>query len=176
MATEARTTSRAHRLAAKLTALLEPEDPSAVVYGTIAVGLVLAAEDPSHETYPRVFAAAAVTVVLYWFAHSFAETLGERYATRTSPSWHSARSALGREFPIAEGALPQLAVVGIGWLAGASLSADVAVALWTTVAMLVVFELVAGLRAKLPRLQLLGGAAFGAALGMALVGIKAVLH
>ena len=175
-ATEARTTSPVHRLASALTALLEPGDPSAVVYGTIAVGLVLAAEDPAHETYPRVFAAAAVTVVLYWFAHAFAEVLGERYATRTPPSLHTFGSALRRELGIAEGALPQLAVLAIGWIVGAALTTDVAAALWTTVAVLVVFELVSGVRAKLSSLRLVGGALFGAALGVTLLGIKAVLH
>lgn len=51
-------------VAARVMRRVEPEDnPSAVVYGTIAVGLLLAEENPAAETYARVAESSAAAMV-----------------------------------------------------------------------------------------------------------------
>ena len=58
---------------------VEPEDnPGGVVYGTIAVGAVLAADAPRLESFTSTLEATALTLVLYWFAHTYAYVVGHR--------------------------------------------------------------------------------------------------
>ncbi len=61
---------------------IEPVDnPRGTIYGTIAVGLVVAAEDPAKETYPRVL----IAVMTYWLAHGYAHWAGERLRQNRRP-------------------------------------------------------------------------------------------
>src|ERR1035441_8833725 len=48
-----------------------PTNPGRLVYGTIAVGALLAAESARQETYVETVFAVAITLLLYWLAHSF---------------------------------------------------------------------------------------------------------
>ena len=43
-----------------------PTNPGRLVYGTIAVGALLAAESARQETYVETVFAVAITLLLYW--------------------------------------------------------------------------------------------------------------
>ena len=160
---------------------IEPEDnPHNTIYGTIAAGLVVAAEDPATTTYRRVVIATVVAVVSYWLAHGYAHWAGERLRARggATERW-TARdlgAALLHEWPLAEGAAIPLAALLVAWSGGVPLDAGVAAAVWTAAAALVAFEVAGGLRRRLRPLHLLANATVGAALGVALLTVKLVLH
>ncbi len=160
---------------------IEPEDnPRGTIYGTIAVGLVIAAEEPSKETYLRVLIAAAVAVVTYWLAHGYAAWVGERLRQGTDPDqgWSIRRlgHALRDEWPIIEGGAIPLAVLLVAWAVGAPLATAITADLWAAAGALAAFELAGGLRQRLRPSHLLANAAFGLLLGAALFGVKVLLH
>ena len=158
---------------------IEPEDdPRNTVYGVLAAGLVIAAEDPATETYSRVVLATVVAVATYWLAHGYALWVGQRFR-RTAEDGRSARGlidALSHEWPLAEGAAVPLGALLIAWASGAPLTTGVPVAVWTAAAALVAFEIAGGLRRRLPARELLSNGAIGLALGSALVSVKLLLH
>jgi hypothetical protein len=158
---------------------IEPEDnPRNTIYGTLAAGLLLAAENPATETYVRLVAASVVAVATYWVAHGYAQSVGERFRRdggelRAAPTLVT---ALRHEWPLAEGASIPLIALVICWAAGAPLATGVHVAVWTAAVTLVVFEVAGGLRRGLRSRALLANAAVGFALGAALLAVKEVLH
>lgn len=160
---------------------IEPEDnPRNTIYGTIAAGLVIAAEDPTTETYPRVIAATAVAVATYWVAHGYAHWVAERFRRPAAPDTaRSAREfvdAFIHEWPLIEGAVTPLAALLIAWATGAPLTVGDTAAVSTAAATLVMFELAGGLRRRLQPLQLVANAAVGLLLGAALFAVKNLLH
>jgi hypothetical protein len=70
---------RRHRLAERARDWLVPErDAAGVVYGTITMGALLAAESPGRESFPDTVAAAVLALALVWAAHAYATVLGYR--------------------------------------------------------------------------------------------------
>jgi hypothetical protein len=72
-------------------------------------------------------------------------------------------------------AIPLLALV-IAWVAGASQESGVTAALRTAVVAVVVFELLAGVRAKSTPGELLLKGAVGVTMGIAILAVKGVLR
>jgi hypothetical protein len=153
-----------------------PRNAARFVYGTIIVAVLLAAETAERETYPETVIAVVVALLLYWFAHAYAESAAERIADRARLTVDELVRSMMHESPIILGAAVPLLPVLIWWAAGASLTTAVSVAIWTSAAMIVVYELIAGLRAKLSGKELVVQVAIGAALGLLVIVLKLVLH
>ncbi|MGH9017188.1 MAG: hypothetical protein ACRDY1_05510, partial [Acidimicrobiales bacterium] len=69
---------------------IDPEEnPTGLVYGTIAVGAVLATESSRRETFAATVAATVVILALYWLAHAYATATGHRLQTRQTLSARS---------------------------------------------------------------------------------------
>ena len=152
-------------------------NPTAAVYGVLAVGLLLAAEDPATETYPKVVIAELLTITGYWIAHGYALWLGERlHAPAGRSGFRDGRRALVHEAALVEGALLPLAAVLVAWAVGARLSTAVLAGLWTAAAAVVAGELIAGSRRAAPAGELAVGALMGLALAGLLFGVRFVLH
>jgi len=64
----------------------------------------------------------------------------------------------------------------IFWSGGAHLSTAVSAAIWTSAAMIVIIELVIGVRAQLSGRDLVLQTAFGALLGLLVLALRVVLH
>jgi len=147
----------------------------AAVYGTITVGTLLAAESGS-ETYGETIAAVSVAIVLVWLAGAYAEFTESRLLSRRGFTLHGFGEALAREVPIIiAAAIPLLALV-ICWAAGVELLTAVTAAIWTSAAMVVVVEVVVGVRAKLTLRQLAVHTALGAVFGLLIIALKLILH
>ena len=160
---------------------VEPEDnPSGTLYGTIAAGMVVAAQEPAKETYPRVLVATAVAVASVWLAHGYAHWAGERLRRGRDPDEGSSAPRLGRtlmnEWPIIEGGAIPLTALLIAWAVGAPLPTAISADIWTAAAALVAFEVAGGLRQRLRPLQLLTNATVGFVLGLTLFAVKMLLH
>ena len=152
------------------------ETSAGLLYGTLAVGALLAAESARRETYAKTIAAVVITLVLYWLAHSYAEFTGRRLANKEPFEFSGLVQTFVRELSILIGASIPLLVLLIWWAAGGSLTAAVGAAIWTSASMIVLIELVAGLRAQASGSELLKQAAFGAVLGLGVIALRVILH
>ena len=147
-----------------------------LIYGTITVGALLAAESAQSETYIETVGAVVIALVIYWLARSYAEFTGERLE-RAEPLRFAAlgRTMLHEVSILAGAAIPLLALL-IWWAAGASLGSAVTAAVWVSAAITALIELAAALRAKLTGLELLAQTALGVLLGLLVIAMKLVLH
>lgn len=156
---------------------IEPEDnPRSTIYGAIAAGLVIAAEDPKSTTYSRVIVATLIAVAAYWLAHSYAHWVAERFGRNAPPSPRDFLIALSHEWPVAEGAAVPVAALVVAWAAGVPLTTGDTAALSAALVALVMFEVAGGLRRQLRPPQLLANAAVALVLGATLFAVKNVLH
>jgi hypothetical protein len=151
-------------------------NPAGVIYGIITMGALLAAEGARAETYLEAIGSAAIALVLYWLAHAYASLLGSRLASHGHLTVDSLVRAFLKDWAIVRGAsLPLLALL-VSWAAGARLQTAVNLAVWTSVACLVAFEVLAGIKAKATFRELTIEACVGAAMGLAVLGMRILLH
>jgi hypothetical protein len=147
-----------------------------VIYGIITVGALLAGESAQRETYPETVGSAIIALLLYWLAHSYADLLGSRLEHDTRLSGAALARAFVHDWAIVRGAAIPLLALLIAWALGATLTDAVNAALWTVVGSLVLFELLAGIGARAAPRELLLEGSVGAAMGLAIVALKVVLH
>ena len=156
---------------------VEPaENPSGVVYGTIAVGAVLAAESARRETFADTLAATLLILGLYWLAHTYATVVGHRFETRRSLSASGLWRALLHEGAIVKGAAIPIAVLAVLWVAGVALDTAVTAALWASAVLLVAFELVATIRSGVSGAQRIAQVFVGVVIGAGVLLVHVVLH
>jgi hypothetical protein len=152
------------------------ENPERVVYGVLAIGALMAAESGRNEAYPDAIGSALLATGLYWLAHSYANVLGGRLATKAHLTRRKLRHALIEEWAIVRGAaIPMIALL-IAWAVGAGRETGINVALWSAIASLLVFELVAGIRSRASAGELAVEAGLGLTMGLAILALKAVLE
>jgi hypothetical protein len=152
------------------------ENPARVIYGIIAIAALLAAESGLHETYLDTIASAAIAAALFWFAHAYAELLARRLELEERLSLGAIWRSLAHESAILRGAMVPLAALVVCWIVGAPQQTAVTAALWIAVASLILFELVAGLRVRASARELVLEGCVGAAMGVAIIALKIVLH
>jgi hypothetical protein len=146
------------------------------VYGTIAVAALLAAESARRETYPATVAAVAVTMILYWIAHSYADFTGERLEKAEKLTLAGLARAMINDISIIAGAAVPLIVLLLWWASGAQLTSAVDAAIWTSAGIIALTELIAGVHAELSGRELLGQASVGAVLGGLVILLRVLLH
>jgi Na+/H+ antiporter NhaC len=151
-------------------------DFRAAVYGTISVGALLAAESAHEETYLATVSAVVLTLLLYVFAHTYAEYTGERLREGEPLRFEQFRRTAVKEAWLLPGAAVPLLALLICWLIGASLSTAVNAAVWTSAGMVLVLEITAGVRAGETGRDLAVETAVGALLGLLVIALRYVLH
>ena len=175
IATESTPRSWRRRVADRVIGWVSPDkNPVGVVYGTVIIGAVLATESPGHETLLETFAAIELALCLYWLAHSYAETLGERLDHQTPLTATGFFASLVRDLAIVRGASIPVAALLIASICGASLSTAVLIAVWTSAVTVVLFEVVAGIRAELRGRELIIQVCAGAVMGLAIIALRAI--
>ena len=147
-----------------------------MVYGVITVGALMAAESGHHESYADLVGSAFIASALYWLLHAYSYVLGRRLQTRERLRPSTLMYGLAEESPILTGAAIPLLALLIAWVAGASQETGVTAALWTAVVSLVLFELVAGIRSRASAGELALEVGVGLAMGLAILGLRIVLH
>jgi hypothetical protein len=153
-----------------------PDNPGGLVYGTILVATLLAAESPRRETYARTAGAVALALIVYWLSASYAEFTGERVRDEQAFTPAAFARAAVHELPVIYGALAPLLAVVICWLIGTDLHTGITVGIWAAVAIIVVTEIVIGVRAELTGRQLVVQTATGMVLGLLVVALRVLLH
>jgi hypothetical protein len=147
-----------------------------VVYGTIMMGALLAAESGRKETYVETFSSALIVAGLYWLAHAYATLLGRRVTTRESLTPRALRLGLLHDWALVRGAATPLLALLVAWVTGSSQQTAVDVALYTVVASLIGFELIAGLLSRATRAELAMEVGVGVAMGLGVLALQIVLH
>jgi hypothetical protein len=164
-------------LAERVAGWLVPErNASGSVYGLITVGALLSAEGGLRESYPDTLGSAAIAVLLYWFAHAYADALGLRLSEhrrlRARDLWHT----LGEDWAIARSAgIPLLALL-VAWVTGAGQETALGAGVWTVVGGLIAYEVAAGIRARARPGELAFDALVGVTMGVAILVLRALLH
>jgi hypothetical protein len=156
--------------------LVGPENPGESIYGLIVIGALLAAESGRHETYLLTIASTTIAAAIYWLAHAYSKVLGRRLIRRQRLTARTVWDALIHDWPLMVGASVPLFVLLIGALVGLPQEDAVSAAIYTVVGCLIGFELLAGLRAKAAPGELLIELSIGAAMGLAIMTLKIVLH
>jgi hypothetical protein len=155
---------------------LPDENPSGAVYGMIVIGALLAAESGLHETYLETISSAAVATALYWLAHAYAGALGQRLATGACLTPAVLVRALAHDRSLIQGASVPLLALSAAWIVGAPQQTAVTAALWSAIVSLILFELIAGLRARASAGEILLETSIGATIGLGILALKAILH
>ena len=160
----------------RLVHFVDPEDnPSGVVYGIITVGAVLAAESVHPASVWGDIGATVIVLLVYWMAHSYSALFGLRLNNREAWSWTLARSTMRREWAIVRGASGPIFVMLILALSGQRSLHVVLGGLIASLVLLVLFEVLAGFRARLGLGELLVQAAMSVLLGLLILLARALL-
>jgi hypothetical protein len=156
--------------------IVPERNPAGVIYGLITIGALLAAESGLRETYAETVGSAAIAVVLYWFAHSYADVLGLRLSLQRRVGLAELGRTFVQDWSIARGASLPLLTLLVAWATGASQSTAVTAAVWTVVASLIAFEIAAGVRSRAKPVELVLEVLVGATMGLAILALRALLH
>jgi hypothetical protein len=151
-------------------------NPAGVIYGTIMVGTLLAAESARRETYARTVAGVAIAMLLLWLVRAYTRFTGQRLRESTPLEASGLVRTMVEELAIMLGAVPPLVALAICWAAGASLNTAVAAGVWDSAAVILVIEVIAGIRANLRGFALILQTAFGALLGLLIIALRLLLH
>jgi hypothetical protein len=147
-----------------------------VLYGTITVGALLAAESATRQTYARTVGAVAIAILLYWLVHAYSSFAEHRVEQGEPLTLRGLARTLAAELMIIVGAAVPLLAVLVCWAAGARLSTAVNAAIYTCSAIIVVTEVVAGVSAQLSGRDLIVQTALGALFGLLVIAVTLVLH
>ncbi|HEX4186615.1 MAG TPA: hypothetical protein VHY83_01840 [Solirubrobacteraceae bacterium] len=137
---------------------------------------MLAAESGRRETWAETFASAVIAACLYWLAHSYATVLGRRVTTREPLTIRGLTLGLLHDWALVRGASIPLLALLVAWVTGSSQQTAVDVALYTVVASLIAFEVIAGLLTRATRTELLVEVGVGVTMGLGVLVLQIVLH
>jgi hypothetical protein len=151
------------------------ENPAGVIYGTITVGAVLAAEGDRAEHVSTAVFTSFMVLLLYWVVHAWSDDTGRRIEKRADLSWDRFAGYLQRDWAIVRGALLPIIAVVIAALLGDSGEQAVYVGTIVSAASLAAIELVTGIRNQLGARQVLVQTLVGAGFGAVLIGLRYLL-
>jgi len=152
------------------------ENPTGAIYGMVTIGALMAAESGRHESFFDTIASAVVASFLYWLAFAYASLLGRRVHTGERLTPRVLAGALAQDWALVRGAAIPVVVLAVAWAAGASQASAVTWALWSTVAGLIVFELLAATRTPGSIGEVALEVGVGLTLGVAILALKVILH
>jgi hypothetical protein len=147
-----------------------------VITGTVVCAAVIAAVGGTAESTGQIVIAIVGAVIVYWLAHIHAETIAFAVQHRRHPR-DALRQAVRHTWTIPAASILPLVVLLVADLIGVSLRGAAWVALWAATALLAAYSYLAGSRAGLGVRGRVTCAASGAALGVLVAGLKAlILH
>jgi hypothetical protein len=156
---------------------IDPEEnPSGLVYGTVAVGAVLAAESTRRDTFPDTIGATVLILCLYWMAHAYATVTGDRLQSRETLSARRLWRSFLHEATILKGAALPIAVLLVLWATPVTLSTAVTAALGTSAVLLALIESVTAFRSHLSASETAVQVLLGSLLGAGILLVRVLLH
>src|SRR3954452_21718743 len=116
-------------------------DAAGGIYGTIVATAVVAGA-ATHGQYERMLGVTVITLVVFWLAHVYAESLGHHLQNATGLAWSTVTRAMARERPMLVGPLPLLALLLLGAVGLLDENLAVNLALWAGVVQLAAWGVV----------------------------------
>lgn len=156
--------------------MVSVDDAERVVDGLILVGALLAAEGGLHESYLDADLSVVIITAIYWLARAYADVLAGRLQARHRLTPSALWRGLAKEAPLMRGATVPLIVLIVSAATGVNLADAVTAAVWSTVATLVSYELLAALRTPGTLAERALELVVGVTIGLGIVLLKVVLH
>lgn len=153
-----------------------PFNVAGLVYGTITVATLLAAETAKRETYPETVGAVLIAMTLFWLAHAYAAYTAHRVKGAEKLTFAALGRTMVRDLWILVGAAIPLLTLLSWWAAGSRLTTAVTAAIWSAAVVLGLIELAAALRAHLTGRELIAQTSLGLLLALLVIALKIVLH
>jgi membrane protein YqaA with SNARE-associated domain len=153
-----------------------PDNAGGLVYGTILVATLLAAESARRDTYLDTVGAVLLALLTYWLTLTYAHYTGERLEHEEHFRYGAFARAAARELTLLYGSLVPLVGILVCWAAGAALGTAVNVAVASAAAAIIAAEIVIGVRADLERGELVRQTVVGALLGLLVISLRLLLH
>jgi len=147
-----------------------------LVYGTILVATLLAAESAVRETYARTVSAVVLALFAYWLTIAYSHYAGERLEREEGFEAREFGRTAVREMTLLVGATVPLVVILVFWATGGALGNAVIASSWCAVGAIIAIEVVIGVRADLKGWELVRQTGVGALLGALVVAMRVILH
>jgi hypothetical protein len=155
---------------------VDPQLAAGAVYGTLlALGVIAAFSEEDRVRAGEVLGGVLATTIVYWLTHAYAQFVARRALTPEGPWTGQLRDGLRHELPILESAIPP-ALALLGGIVGLwSHRTGIDLALAVGIAELLGWGLALGRRAGQSWPLAAGTGALVAAMGIVLVGLKALV-
>ena len=148
----------------------------AAVYGSILVSTLTGALLHTHETAAQMTLTVAVSMVVFWLAHAWSETVGERVAEGHRFDRSRIRDIARAEWPLVEAALLPTLLLALAWAGVWTAHTGIVLALIASVVQLIGWGFAAGYRTAHDwHAALLAGIGDGV-LGVAIVALELSIH
>ncbi len=134
--------------------LLPENNAAGTIYGTLTVGVLLAAESSQHASAWRDIAAVMGALLVYWLAHGYAHSLGHRLSNPGDSDGHGVLHELREQWTIMRGASVPLVIFIVVVALGFSEHVAVIDALITSIVLLIMFEGIAAFREHAGKMEL----------------------
>jgi hypothetical protein len=151
-------------------------DPSGLLYGAIVTAAVLAAVSAHDDDSKRVVLTTAGFLVVYWMAHVYIATLSTQFEGDTRAFLPRLLVASRHETGVLKGGVPALVIYLVAYVAVRDVSDAAAVAVYSSVVLLMVFGYLGAHRAGLRGRAMAGEVAGAACFGVLIVIGKSLLH
>jgi hypothetical protein len=147
------------------------------VYGQILATSLVATLSEDHEiSAGQLLFWLAVTMVVFWIAHVYAEAVARRLARERALTVTDVGDLAREELPELVAALPPMAALALGAVGVLSRDAAVELAIGTGVLLLAAWGYVIARRSGLTAWGTAGSIALNATAGLAIVGMKIWIH
>ncbi len=158
-----------------LTVRLAPDtDFASAIYGQVLAGSAVVALSRHDEPPMEIVAGVCATMIVFWIAHVYAETISRSVAQdgRVRAVSHLAR----RQWPMVQAALPAVVALTLAALGLWSRNAGITIALLLGVVALAGWGTAAGRRSGRPWGRALLGGLGSAVLGLLIIALKVLIH
>jgi hypothetical protein len=154
-----------------------PANASGAIYGQILVtSLVAALSEDSDIDAEYILISVTATMLVFWLAHVYAEAVSRGLEARRHVSWAEIRRLAAGEWPMVQAAFPTAIVLALGAVGAFSTETTIDIAIAVGVAALIAWGLAIGRASGSSWTAPLFGAAISAGFGLAIVGLKALVH
>jgi len=151
-------------------------NPARAIYGTILSTALIAAYSEDAGSDPiQIAGAVTAAALVFWLAHGYAEALA-RGVESEEGALASFSTALRREWPLVQGALPPIAPLLLSPLGLLSEDNAETLALITGIGLLTLWGTAIAWKRRPGLIGLALGAASSAFFGLVIVGLKAFVH
>jgi hypothetical protein len=150
---------------------------AATIYGQILGTTVVATlSEDGGISAGALFFWFGVTMLVFWFAHLYAELVAERLRRDRSLAWSDVVEVARQEAGEITSALPALTFLGLGWVGVLSEDAAADLAIGFGIAALFGWGFVIARRSGFSPLGTAGAVAANGAFGLAIVALKVFIH